>query len=109
MPTGLKRYQESKQFHFITFSCYHRKPLLLSPEAKGIFEQLLEQVRRRHSLAIAGYVVMPEHVYLLVDEPPVTPLTTVLQVLKQKTSRQLKPLEDDHFWQRRYYDFNVSN
>lgn len=107
MPTGLHRYQESKQFHFITFSCYHRKPLLLSSEAKDIFVDVLEQVRTRHSLAIAGYVVMPEHVHLLVDEPPVTPLATVLQVLKQTTSRHLKVSDEQHFWQTRYYDFNV--
>jgi putative transposase len=109
MPTGLKRYQQSKQFHFITFSCYQRKPLLLTPEAKTIFEQVLEQIRSRHTLAVAGYVVMPEHVHLLVDEPPVTLLSTVLQVLKQATSRQLKEPEPVRFWQTRYYDFNVSS
>ncbi len=109
MPTGLKRYQEAKQFHFITFSCYHRKPLLLRPEAKDVFERVLEQVRSRHTLAIAGYVLMPEHVHLLVDEPPVTPLATVLQVLKQTTSRHLKAKKEQHFWQTRYYDFNVSS
>ena len=102
MPTGLKRYQEARQFHFITFSCYHRKPLLLRPEAKEIFEQVLEQVRSRHTLAVAGYVLMPEHVHLLVDEPPVTPLATVLQVLKQTTSRRLKAAKEPQFWQTRY-------
>lgn len=108
MPTGLKRYQQSKQFHFITFSCYHRKPLLLSPDSKNIFEQVFEQVRRRHTLAVAGYVIMPEHVHLLVDEPPMTILATVIQVLKQTTSRRLKHPDAEHFWQSRYYDFNVS-
>ncbi len=109
MPTGRKRYQEAKQFHFITFSCYHRKPLLLGSEAKDIFEQVFEQVRSRHTIAVAGYVLMPEHVHLLVDEPPVTPLATVLQVLKQTTSRRLKAAKEQHFWQTRYYDFNVSS
>jgi hypothetical protein len=28
VPTGLKRYQEVEEFHFITFSCYQRKPFL---------------------------------------------------------------------------------
>ena len=52
---------------------------------------------------------MPEHVHLLVDEPPITPLATVLQVLKQTTSRRLKAANEQHFWQTRYYDFNVSS
>ena len=109
MPTGLKRYQESKQFHFITFSCHDRKPLLLPPEAKNRFEKVLEEIRSRHRLAVAGYVLMPEHVHLLVDEPPTTPLATVLQVLKQTSSRQLKSSDEERFWLARYYDFNVSS
>ena len=52
---------------------------------------------------------MPEHVHLLVDEPPVTTLATVLQVLKQTTSRRLKAAKEPQFWQTRYYDFNVSS
>jgi hypothetical protein len=28
MPSGLRRYQQTKQLHFITFSCYRRKPKL---------------------------------------------------------------------------------
>ncbi len=28
MPWGLRRFQESRQLHFVTFSCYRRRPLL---------------------------------------------------------------------------------
>jgi hypothetical protein len=28
MPDGLKRYQQSKQTHFVAFSCYQRLPYL---------------------------------------------------------------------------------
>jgi len=45
MPWGLKRYQQAQCLHFVTFSCYHRTPLLVSPDARRIFEQTLEQVR----------------------------------------------------------------
>jgi hypothetical protein len=67
MPSGLKRYQQTGDFHFITFSCYRRQSLLEMPLAKRTFEQTLEQVRRWYGLFIAGYVVMPEHVHLLPD------------------------------------------
>ena len=52
---------------------------------------------------------MPQHVHLLVGEPAVSSLTVALQVLKQQASRKLKPVGETHFWQRRYYDFNVWN
>ena len=111
MPTGLKRYQKTEQFHFITFSCYKRQPFLRTPESKDTVQQLLEQTRQRHGVCIVGYVLMPEHVHLLTDEPATSTLASFLQVFKQSTSRQLKPptaKPSDQFWQRRYYDFNVS-
>jgi putative transposase len=109
MPTGLKRYQQSRHFHFITFSCYKRQPFLHTAAAKDTILQILEQTRRQQSLCIAAYVLMPEHVHLLTDEPAVGTLATFLQILKQLTSRQLKSPDQKQLWQRRYYDFNVSS
>jgi putative transposase len=107
MPKGLVRYQKSGNFHFITFSCYRRLPLLGERAAYKTFESELEAVRRRYGFVVAGYVLMPEHVHLLVGEPLVSSLSVALQVLKQKTSRKLKKIGGLPFWQRRYYDFNV--
>jgi putative transposase len=50
---------------------------------------------------------MPEHIHLLTDEPAIGTLATFLQIFKQLTSRELKPIGQKQFWQRRYYDFNV--
>lgn len=109
MPNKLVRYQHTGHFHFLTFSCYRRLPLLHSEASYSVFEYELEQLRRRYGLVIAGYVLMPEHVHLLTSEPRTSSLAVVLQVLKQQTSRKLKSEQETHFWQRRYYDFNVWN
>ena len=69
MPKGLIRYQNSGEFHFRTFSCYKRQPLLAQRNSYSLMEQALERVRQTHRLVIAGYVLMPEHVHLLVSEP----------------------------------------
>ena len=45
MPSGLKRYQLAQSLHFITFSCFHRLPLLAAPAAKEMVEVVLEQGR----------------------------------------------------------------
>jgi putative transposase len=108
MPTGLVRFQQTGHFHFLTFSCYKRQPFLRTAEAKDWVLQFLEQTRHQQGLRIAAYVLMPEHVYLLTNEPNVGTLATFLQVFKQLTSRQLKTSLQKQFWQRRYYDFNVS-
>jgi putative transposase len=107
MTRGLVRYQQARTFHFLTFSCYQRKPLLNSPSAYECFEQTLEAVRQRYRFVIAGYVLMPEHVHLLVSEPHAAPLSIAIQALKQRTSRKLDKCGEAQFWQRRYYDFNV--
>jgi putative transposase len=107
MPRGLVRYHKSGNFHFITFSCYRRQPLLGNRVAYRVFERELETVRVSYGFVVAGYVLMPEHVHLLVGEPLVSSLSVALQVLKQNISRRLKQLGDVRFWQRRYYDFNV--
>jgi putative transposase len=81
--------------------------LLSRTGAYSIFERELEAVRRRYGFVVAGYVLMPEHVHLLVGEPRTGSLAIAIQVLKQQTSRRLKKRGEAHFWQRRYYDFNV--
>lgn len=107
MPTGLRRFQQTGQMHFVTFSCYHRQPKLALACARIVFERSLEQTRRTYAFYVAGYVVMPEHVHLLVTEPATATLATALQTLKQSVSRSLALRASEPFWQARYYDFNV--
>jgi putative transposase len=82
--------------------------LFTTDAAKGIFETGLERVRRSFRLRVYGYVVMPEHIHLLVSEPESGVLADALKSLKQGVSRRLIG-EAEHFWQKRYYDFNIRN
>ncbi len=109
MPWGLKRYQEARCLHFVTFSCYERAPRLGTPHARYIFEGTLEDTRKWYGMYIAGYVVMPEHVHLLLTEPERAKLSIALQMLKQNVARRLREPEGGPLWQPRYYDFNVWN
>jgi putative transposase len=112
--------------HFVTCSCYRRKPLLATERARDIFLKILSEVRERYDFALLGYVVMPEHIHLLISEPNTGTPTTVMQVLKQRVSRAMNarrrrkrtppgqtrlwdevPARKHVFWQRRFYDFNV--
>src|SRR5689334_22668213 len=43
--------------------------LLTADASRRIFEAALERVWRRYRLHVYGYVVMPEHVHLLLNEP----------------------------------------
>jgi putative transposase len=104
MPSRLKRYQETGDSHSLILSCHGRLPHLTNPAARELFERALEQTRRRYVFYVFGYVVMPEHVHLLVSEPKRGTLDRAMQALKTSISKQSnqKP-----FWLPRYYDFNV--
>jgi putative transposase len=69
MPKGLRRYYGKGHRHFITFSCYRRLPLLKSARARDLFVKELARVREELGFRLIGYVVMPEHVHLLMSEP----------------------------------------
>ena len=94
MPSRLKRFQESGQTHFVTFCCYRRRESFTDASAKRTFELALERVRRSFRLCIYGYVVMPEHVHLLLSEPQRAALADAIKSLKQGVSRGVD-------WQRR--------
>jgi putative transposase len=106
MTKGLIRYQQCGCFHFITFSCHRRLPYLATDAARNLFERSLEAMRLRYDFVVAGYVLMPEHVHLLVSEPKKALLSKAIQALKLSVSVQSKKRP---FWQPRYYDFNVHN
>ena len=104
MPTGLRRYHQTGDLHFVTFSCYRRLAYLGSASARELFERSLEAIRIRYQFFVTGYVVMPEHVHLLISEPFRGTLARALQALKLSVAVQSR---ERPFWQRRYYDFNV--
>ena len=106
MPWTLKRFQTSGDVHFLTFSCHRLKPLLTDPVKQTLLSEL-ERLRKKYYFAVFGYVLMPEHVHLIVSEPERSSLAVVLQVLKQNVSRRTQEADGGQLWQRRYYDFNV--
>jgi putative transposase len=104
VPKSLVRYQEAGDLHFVTFSCYRRQQHLGSAAVRELFERSLETMRVRYDFFVSGYVVMPEHVHLLVGEPKRGPLAKALQAVKLSVAVQRS---ERPFWQARYYDFNV--
>jgi putative transposase len=121
MPKGLKRYYGHDYLHFLTCSCYHRQFWLNDPRRRDLFLQILEEGRQRYLFVVVGYVVMPDHIHLLISEPEIGTPSTVMQVLKQRFARQVLrsagrsfalfarggDSQQSHVWQRRFYDFNV--
>jgi len=86
MPWGLTRFHHSGQSHFVTFCCYHRRRLFTMDAGRRTFESALERVRRSFRLHVYGYVVMPEHVHLLLCEPEKRYAGRCAEVVKARSS-----------------------
>jgi putative transposase len=124
MPKRLRRLVGQGDLHFITFCCYQRRALLVSARVRNLAVKILEELRVRCGFALIGYVLMPDHLHLLISESPSATPAKVIQIFKQRLSRRMRarkrmpdgqhslgfPPSADmlrRFWQRRYYDFNV--
>jgi putative transposase len=124
VPNKLRRYYGAGYLHFITTSCYRRMPLLTRPVHRDLLLELFESVRRRYRFVVVGYVIMPEHMHLLLSEPERGNPSKVMQAIKQGFARKLlhklragddprqgsfwnTALDDGHIWQARFYDFVV--
>jgi REP element-mobilizing transposase RayT len=120
----LRRIYGKGHMHYVTCSCYRREPRLGTARSRDVFLQVFEKARRQFGFIVVGFVVMPEHVHLLIGEPQIGDPSVVMQVLKQRVALRLLPARQRraragsrslweepasgprHFWQHRFYDFN---
>ena len=98
MPWGLKRFCETGALHFITWSCHDRLALLDSADRRDLLLKVLEQMRNRYRFVVAGYVVMPEHVHVLVSEPLVGSVSSAICAIKLGFTKRVLS-ENPHLWQ----------
>jgi putative transposase len=123
--TRLRHFDHLNTARFITFSCYRRLPLLNSQETKDIFVGHLQLFRERTGIKVFGYVVMPEHVHLVLYPPADISLGREIGKLKAYAAIDLMKVLDSlsepvprrcqsdgseadvrAFWERRCYDHN---
>jgi len=111
--TRLRHYDNLGTARFVTFSCYRRMPALGDPIACEIVIQQIDSARRKHGFKLWGYVLMPEHVHLVIYPPDDMKLGLVIGEIKSKSARAFfaatrssNTNEKRVFWQRRCYDHN---
>jgi putative transposase len=126
--TKLRHFDHLNTARFVTFSCYHRFRLLTSPAVIQVFVDELTGVRERCGLKLYGYLVMPEHIHLVLWLPDTLKMGPVIGRLKSLSARRMLPLLQSTqgrrvdrllvnrggesrlvFWQIRCYDHNCRN
>jgi putative transposase len=123
--TKLRHYDHLGTARFVTFCCYHRYQLLNHEYARISLIENLEQIRREEGIKIYDYVIMPEHIHLVLHPPDRVELGKVIGRFKGRVSRsvlqwmrlrqtgnltRLRAIRNNRevyaFWQRRCYDHN---
>jgi len=114
-----KRWDFPGNAHFLTFSCYQRRPFLNHDKTRLWFLSALEQSKRIHDFHLWAYVIMPEHVHLVIwpGKAKISPILKSIKLpvarravlwVKQNQPDYLKRMEDTQpngktvyrFWQR---------
>ena len=63
---NVRHYDEPGDAHFLTFSCYRRMPLLGKDRSRIWLIESLRAARQKHAFDLWAWVVLPEHVHLLI-------------------------------------------
>jgi len=121
----LRHYDHLGTARAINFSCYRRLRLLRDERDIKIVLEEIDKVRIRHGFALLGYVIMPNHVHMIIYPPDAIELGPIIGQIKSRSGRRilesweavrhpgLSQLRIERegrrryaFWQRRCYDHN---
>jgi putative transposase len=103
MPHGANTRPERKQLRrreiegglrFVTFSCFRGLPLLRDTDTADAMVDSMQRARQAHGFQIHAWVIMPEHVHLLVrpaEHPRRIPLDRSLLWMKLSVSKRVLP------------------
>lgn len=72
---------------FVTFSCYKRQPMLSNPQIADLFARLMRECLSQHDVKLLAWVIMPEHVHMLVERGEHDALDRPLALMKQRLAQ----------------------
>ena len=69
--------------HYLTFSCFHRRPFLLRDRTRNWFIDAIVAAKDKHPFDIFAWVIMPEHAHLLIRPTAAEPsISAILKSIK---------------------------
>ncbi len=85
----VRHYDEPGHAHFFTFSCYRRMALLSKDRTRRWVIDAIEEARRKQRFDLWAWVIMPEHIHLLIwPREPVYSTESILADLKRPVGQQ---------------------
>ena len=92
-----RTWNEPGHAHFLTYSCRQRLPLLNRDRTRRWVIEALASVRERFHVALWAYVVMPEHVHVLLRPRTMEyGVSRILVALKQPVAKAAHRWLEEH-------------
>ena len=85
----LRHYDHDGRARFITICTHNRLPLLTNNRFRRIIVTAIANMRVAHDLKLLAYVVMPEHVHLVVVPPLGLHLGLVIGEMKRESAKEI--------------------
>ena len=121
----LKHYDHDGRARFVTFVIHRRIPLLTNDPVRQIVADCIDRMRQMYSFRLIAYVIMPEHVHLVISPAEKTLICLLIGEIKRLSARQIHRIFVENeadvlrrltvvqsgrlrftLWQRRCYDHN---
>ena len=84
-----QRWNNPWDAHELTFSCFRRRGLLSKDRTRHYLTEAINKARMAHGFHVWAYVVMPEHVHLLIwPASEVYSISSILKTIKQSVARR---------------------
>lgn len=83
-----KVYDREGDAHFLTFSCFRRLPLLSRDRTCQWMVDAIDLSRRKNPFDLWAWVIMPEHVHLVLLPHADVRIASILTTMKQSVSRR---------------------
>jgi putative transposase len=89
---------------FVTSATYNRRRLFQVPANAELFLEMLQHYRREGNFLLHDFVVMPDHIHLLITPQAIT-LERAVQLVKGGFSRKIE--SNFPIWQKGFTDHRV--
>ena len=93
MYKNLPKFDDNSYAHFITTKTYHHYPYFRDEELCQIMVEELKFYSRKYGFDLIGYVIMPDHLHLLVwwdkEEKPRLSISAIMRGIKGATAKRI--------------------
>jgi putative transposase len=85
---NLFKSREPNTFHYTTNVCHRGVPVFRSDKACELFIEALTETRRRLALKLIGYVIMPDHIHMILN-PRCCDISRVMNSVQSASARKI--------------------